>query len=70
MLVKGTGYLLFIALLVGGLLVPGTAMAVTVHQPAPDFTLSSTTGEQITLSQFRGKKMVLLEFYGIDFGTT
>jgi peroxiredoxin len=70
MFVKGTGYLLLIALLVGGLLVLGNAMAVTVHQPAPDFTLPSTTGEDITLSQFRGKKMVLLEFYGIDFGTT
>ena len=27
-------------------------------------------GEAISLSQFRGKKMVLLEFYGINFGTT
>jgi peroxiredoxin len=41
-----------------------------VNQPAPDFTLPSTTGEAISLSQFRGKKMVLLEFYGINFGTT
>jgi hypothetical protein len=24
----------------------------------------------MSLSQFRGKKMVLLEFYGINFGTT
>ena len=67
---KGMGYLLLIALLMGGLLVPGNALAVMVNEPAPDFTLPSTTGEAISLSQFRGKKMVLIEFYGINFGTT
>jgi peroxiredoxin len=45
-------------------------MAVMVNEPAPDFTLPSTTGQDITLSQFRGDKMVLIEFYGIDFGVT
>ena len=34
---------------------------------APDFELPSTTGGKISLSQFRGKKLVLLEFYGADF---
>jgi len=43
------------------------ATALEVGQPAPDFTLPSTTGEQISLSQFRGKQPVLLEFYGVDF---
>ena len=70
MVAKGMGHLLVIALLVGGLLMPGNTLAVTVNQPAPDFMLPSTTGEDIRLSQFRGKKMVLLEFYGINFGTT
>jgi hypothetical protein len=70
MVTKGMGPLLVIALFVGGLLVPGHAMAVTVNEPAPDFTLPSTTGDDIRLSQFRGHKMVLLEFYGINFGTT
>jgi peroxiredoxin len=70
MVAKGMGHLLLIAFLMGGLLVPGNAMVVTVNQPAPDFTLPSTTGEDISLSQFRGKKMVLIEFYGINFGTT
>ena len=70
MFVQGTGYLLLIALLVGRLLVPDTAIAVTVNEPAPDFTLPSTTGEDMSLSQFRGQKMVLIEFYGINFGTT
>jgi peroxiredoxin Q/BCP len=70
MLVKGTGYLLLIALLAGGLLVPRNALAVTVNELAPDFTLPSTTGEVMSLSQFRGTKMVLIEFYGINFATT
>ena len=45
-------------------------VAVTVNELAPDFTLPSTTGEDVRLSQFRGKKIVLLEFYGMNFGTT
>jgi cytochrome oxidase Cu insertion factor (SCO1/SenC/PrrC family) len=31
--------------------------------PAPDFTLESFTGPRVTLSQFRGQKIVLLAFY-------
>ena len=34
-------------------------------QPAPDFTLESDTGEQVTLSQFRGRPVVLY-FYPKD----
>ncbi len=41
--------------------------ALEVGDKAPDFTLPSTTGEKISLSQFLGKKLVLLEFYGADF---
>jgi len=70
MVAKVTRNLLWIAFFVGGLLIPGRAMAVMVNQRAPDFTLPSTTGKDITLSQFRGNKMVLIEFYGIDFGVT
>ena len=44
------------------------ATALEVGEKAPDFTLPSTTGEAISLSQFRGKKHVLLEFYFSDFG--
>jgi hypothetical protein len=43
------------------------ARAVEVGEPAPDFTLASTTGGDISLNDFRGKKWVLLEFYGADF---
>jgi peroxiredoxin Q/BCP len=46
------------------------AVALEVGDQAPDFTLPSTTGEPISLSQFRGKKLVLLEFYGADFAPT
>ncbi len=60
--------LIFLALLlIGGLGLAGGAWAVEVGDKAPDFTLKSTTGEKISLSQFRGKKLVLLEFYGADF---
>ena len=38
-----------------------------IGDKAPDFTLPSTTGKKISLNQFRGKKLVLLEFYGADF---
>ena len=46
---------------------PGVATALEIGEKAPDFTLPSTTGENISLSQFRGKKLVLLEFYAADF---
>jgi peroxiredoxin len=45
----------------------GVATAVEVGEKAPDFTLPSTTGKDISLSQFQGKKRVLIEFYGADF---
>ena len=54
-------------LLVSVLRVAGVTAALEVGEPAPDFTLPSTIGEQISLSQFRGKQPVLLEFYGSDF---
>ncbi len=60
--------LLFLALLLAtGLGLAGGAWAVEVGDKAPDFTLKSTNGDKISLSQFRGKKHVLLEFYGADF---
>jgi hypothetical protein len=52
------------------LMVPGVALSLEVGEKAPDFTLPSTLGEQISLSQFRGKKHVLLEFYVRDHGPT
>jgi peroxiredoxin len=49
---------------------PRPTGAVEAGEPAPDFTLASTTGGDISLSDFRGKKWVLLEFYGADFAPT
>ncbi|HTS53107.1 MAG TPA: redoxin domain-containing protein [Burkholderiales bacterium] len=57
-------------LLIGMLVKPSVGIALEVGEQAPDFALPSTTGEQISLSQFRGKKLVLLEFYGVDFAPT
>ena len=49
---------------------PRLVRAVEVGEPAPAFTLASTAGGDISLSDFRGKKWVLLEFYGADFVPT
>lgn len=39
-----------------------SVLKVKVGQPAPDFTLSSVSGEKISLRQFRDKKNVVLSF--------
>lgn len=36
---------------------------VKVGQPAPDFALENVEGQTINLSDFRGKKAVVLVFY-------
>ena len=60
--------LLVLGLLVFGLLATARiSSALDVGDKAPEFTLPATTGEKISLSQFRGKKLVLLEFYGADY---
>ena len=40
--------------------------ALKPGQPAPEFSLQAHTGETITLSQFRGEKVVVLFFYPKD----
>jgi cytochrome oxidase Cu insertion factor (SCO1/SenC/PrrC family) len=54
----------------GLLLGTGSAMALEVGDKAPDFELPSTTGETVSLSQFKGKKRVLLQFYTLEFNPT
>ena len=54
-------------LLVSVLAGAGGAAAIEVGDKAPDFTLPSTMGKDISLSEFRGKKYILIEFYGADF---
>lgn len=39
-----------------------STLKVRVGEPAPDFTLPSISGGPVTLSQFRGKKNVVLSF--------
>lgn len=59
------------SLVLAGLVIgPGPARAVEVGESAPEFTLPSTTGADISLRDFWGKKFVLLEFYGGDFHPT
>ena len=41
-------------------------MAIKVGDKAPDFTLTSSTGEQVSLKDFQGKKSVVLYFYPKD----
>jgi cytochrome oxidase Cu insertion factor (SCO1/SenC/PrrC family) len=38
-----------------------------VGETAPDFTLTDTEGQQVRLSDFRGKKNVVLAFYVLAF---
>jgi peroxiredoxin len=58
--------LLLLAALTGGeaAVTAGVAAALEIGQRAPDFTLPSTTGRNVSLLELRGKKIVLLEFYG------
>lgn len=56
-----------VILLAGVLGAGGMATALEVGEKAPGFTLPSTMGGTVSLSQFQGKRLVLLEFYGADF---
>ncbi len=42
-------------------------MAPVIGRPAPDFTLPSTAGGDVTLSGFNGKSNVLLAFFPLAF---
>jgi len=45
-------------------------MSPVVGEPAPAFTLPSTSGTDVTLAQFRGKSNVLLAFFPLAFTST
>ena len=62
----GRAALAFCLVVVG----PGPSASAQEGSPAPDFKLPSTTGLDIALSDFKGKKWVFLEFYGSDFVPT
>jgi AhpC/TSA family len=68
MLAKRTKKLSLLGVLIVGVLgIAGVATALEIGEKAPDFTLPSTIGNDISLSQFKGKQFVLIEFYGQDF---
>jgi peroxiredoxin len=47
-----------------------TGARPAVGSAAPDFTLKSTSGAEVTLSAFRGTKHVLLAFFPLAFTST
>jgi peroxiredoxin len=53
-----------------GLTAPVTVSALEVGDKAPDFELPSSQGGKLKLSNFQGKKNVLIEFYVLDFTPT
>ncbi|MBI4524817.1 MAG: redoxin domain-containing protein [Deltaproteobacteria bacterium] len=57
-------------ILIGWLGKPPVSAALEAGDKAPDFKLPGTTGVDISLSDFKGKKFVLIEFYGAAFVPT
>ena len=45
-------------------------MAIAVGQAAPDFTLKDQYDKEVKVSDFRGKKSVVLMFYPLDWSPT
>ena len=64
------GLFLMGLLLVGLLGIAGVSSALEVGDKAPEFKLPGTTGLDVSLNDFRGKKWVFLEFYGGAFVPT
>lgn len=52
-----------LAALAGALWATAAAADLKAGQPAPDFTGTTPQGKKVTLSGFRGKSVVLLNFY-------
>ena len=46
------------------------ASTLEVGKPAPEFTLEDTAGDKVSLRQFRGQKLVLIEFIGAVWAPT
>jgi len=61
---RGVSMLLLCAGIAGGL---AAATHLKVGDMAPEFSLPATTGKQITLSEFRGHKGVVLAFFPAAF---
>ena len=63
--ITGATSLLMLGLLALPCLASGATLAV--GERAPDFTLPDTNGRQVKLSEFLGKKNVVLAFYVLAF---
>jgi peroxiredoxin len=48
----------------------GKSMAISVGAAAPDFTLKDQNQKEVKLSDFKGKKNVVLVFYPLDWSPT
>ena len=46
---------------------PAARKKLVIGRRAPDFTLPATGGKAVRLSDFRGKKQVVLAFYCLDW---
>jgi peroxiredoxin len=47
-----------------------TAPVPAVGEPAPDFSLKSTSGQAVSLADYRGRQHVLLAFFPLAFTST
>lgn len=63
----GLGLLLAMAVIAAAQQPAPPKTTLKVGDAAPDFTLPSTTGEKVKLSDFKGKKNVVLAFYVLAF---
>ena len=52
-----------VGMVLAGLSLSGAAFAIDVGAKAPDFALMSSTGKEIKLADFAGKKAAVLFFY-------
>jgi len=69
---KTLPFVLFSAALAGGLAAYAQPVAppkthLKVGDVAPEFTLASTTGKPISLSDFRGKNTIVVAFFPAAF---
>jgi cytochrome oxidase Cu insertion factor (SCO1/SenC/PrrC family) len=57
-------FLLAVATLAAQTLSPADLNRVQVGQPAPNFTLEAADGHKVSLSDYRGKRVVLVFYRG------
>lgn len=68
---KRASTLILCAAVTGGLAAQAQITPQKTHlkvgDMAPEFTLPSTTGKPVTLTEYRGKKVVVLAFFSAAF---